>query len=147
MRKPYPVAGSVGRDLEHRRGVRLIDSDLGDLQRGCIELVQEGHRGDGATGSVDDQIRRNTVRRSPVVLVQNRDGVPPISGRRDIGDTRSTAKLDVQLLPEPPPADVFEQGPGETEGVEAEIALGERIEAGLFVSNGEAGARPNSASF
>jgi hypothetical protein len=57
------------------------------------------------------------------------------------------AELDVGLLPEPPTADVLKQRPGEAEGVEAKIALGEGIEAGLFVSNGEAGARPDSASF
>ena len=147
MRQPYPVAGDVGRNLEHSRGVSLIDSDLGHLQFGRIEFVQERRRRDGATRSVDDQIRRNAPRRSPVVLEHHRDGVPRISRRRDIGDTRSMAELDVGLLPEPLPADVLEQRAGEAEGVEAEIALGEWIEAGLFVSDGEPSARLDSARF
>ena len=57
------------------------------------------------------------------------------------------AELDVGLLPEPPPADVLKQRPGEAEGVEAEIALREWIEPRLLVPDGEARPRLDGASF
>src|ERR1700758_3646746 len=57
------------------------------------------------------------------------------------------AELDVGLFAESPPADVFEQRPGKKEGVEAKIALGERIESRLLVSYGEARAPLDGACF
>ena len=87
------------------------------------------------------------MRLSVVVFVQNIEGLTPLRRWRDVGDTRSTAELDVGFLPEPPPADVLEQRPGEKEGVEAEVALWERIETRLFVSDVKANPSLDSARF
>jgi hypothetical protein len=87
------------------------------------------------------------MRLSIVVFVQNGEGFAPHRGGRDIGDARTMPELDIRFLREPPPADVLEQGPGEKEGVETEVALRERIEARLFVSERQAGPSFDSARF
>jgi hypothetical protein len=78
MREPHPVARTVGRSLEHGRGIGLIDADLGDFQSGRAELLQQRHRRGGAPGSVNDQIRRESYPIPLVVLAVNRDGLAPI---------------------------------------------------------------------
>ena len=40
MHQPHPIPGSLGRDLEHGRGVGLIDADLGDFQFGRADAFQ-----------------------------------------------------------------------------------------------------------
>ena len=147
MRETHPRTGCASGNLEHSRGVSLIDADLGHLQWRRVELLQERHRGEGAAGSVDDQVRRNLMRLSVVVFVQNGEGFAPIRRLRDIGDATSMPKLDIRFLREPPPADVLKQGPGEKEGVETKVALRERIEPRLFVSEGKAGPSLDSARF
>jgi hypothetical protein len=87
------------------------------------------------------------MRLSVVVFVQNGEGFAPVRRRRDIGDARSMPKLDIRFLREPPPADVLKQGSGEKEGVETEVALRERIEPRLFVSERQAGPSFDSARF
>jgi hypothetical protein len=87
------------------------------------------------------------MRLSVVVFVENGEGFAPVRRRRDIGDARSMPKLDIRFLREPPPADVLKQGPGEKEGVETDVALRERIEPRLFVSERQAGPSFDSACF
>jgi hypothetical protein len=72
MRETYPVTGCVGRNLEHCRGVSLIDADFADFRSGRVELLQERRCGGGASGSVDDQTCRKGLRLPIVVLAVNR---------------------------------------------------------------------------
>ena len=140
-----PIRRSVLGLLEDGRRIGLIDADLDRWRLRRTDRFEEAKRWRRSPRGVDDQVRRETSRRSERVLEPHpRD--PAIVGRGDeLRHAHARSELDIRLPFDPAAADALQQRARQGELIESEVAIRKRIETRNLEAHVAAHAHSNGA--
>jgi hypothetical protein len=140
-----PICWSVLGLLEDGRRIGLIDADLDRWRLRRADRLEEAKRWRRSPRGVNNQVRRETSRRSPGVLEAHpRD--PAIVGRGDeLRHARARSELDIRFPFDQAAADALQRGARQGELIESEVSMRKRIRTRNLEAHVAAHAHPNGA--
>jgi hypothetical protein len=131
MQHEEPIRRSVLGLLEDGRRIGLIDADLDRWRR--------------SSRGVDNQVRRETSRRSASVLEAHPRDPATVGGRNQLGHARARSEFDVRLPFDQAAADPLKRRARQRELIESQVAIRKRIETRNLEAHVAAYPHPNGA--